>query len=172
VRKVSYCNYFIFITSSLFAVSKVFAMFSYRILSYAKEIASTGHTSTQAPHSTHDSASATATPSAIAIASKEQTSTQEVHPVHLALSICIAIILPSISFKFSYTFFEGQRMGAFSHAYTQPSHPDALTSAVSLTRIASTSPVLRISYSSRVSQRGQPFPSVRPTRPSYRPFAP
>ncbi len=57
---------------------------------FYKEIASTGHSSTQVPQSMHVSSSTTAL-SSIVIASTGHTSTHAPHAVHFSLSIVTAI---------------------------------------------------------------------------------
>src|SRR6056297_4211825 len=58
-------------------------------------MASTGHTETQAPHSTHFSSSTSALPSTIEIASTGHVLTQLSQPTHVSLSTFAAIIIPS-----------------------------------------------------------------------------
>jgi hypothetical protein len=57
-------------------------------------IASTGHSSTQTPQSTHLSGSTQALPSFIEIASLGQDSTQDSQPVQVSLSTFAGMIFP------------------------------------------------------------------------------
>jgi hypothetical protein len=61
---------------------------------YSMLMASTGHSSTQTPQSTHLSASTTALPSCISMASLGQQSTHAPHPVQVPLSTFAGIFNP------------------------------------------------------------------------------
>lgn len=67
-------------------------MILYNLHKNYKLIASTGHSPTQAPQSTHASASITALSSSIVIASTGQESTHALHPVQISVSTTAAIV--------------------------------------------------------------------------------
>lgn len=79
---------------------------------YSMLIASTGHSSTQTPQSTHFSGSITAFPSCMEIASLGQASKQDSQPVHLSASTFAGIFAPFNTFSYGNRFFlfEGKRL--------------------------------------------------------------